>query len=347
MKTNTSGTTDSSLSAISSTTKRWSGSVIFWVKLSIILLVLGWIAFRLVESWKEISQYHWNLQYGWIILSGIFYLTAFLPAATLWYLSLHWMGQKPTYFSAIKAFYASQLGKYIPGKAMVVLIRVGMLAEENIRASIAAVAAFYETLTMMATGAFLSALVIVIYFREHWIYSLMAFGAMLLVGLPVLPPIFIRIIHFLRIGKNDPTLDEHLRQITWRSIGVGFGLMTILWIMFGMGLWAAILGLGIVPGDLLEHIPRYVSVTALAIVLGFAVPLSPGGIGVREVILSLLLVPYFATILAMPENNTIQVGVENLALIVSIEQRMISIVAELAIVALFFTTSFLRKITQH
>lgn len=317
--------------------------LIFWGKLLVIVLVLGWIGFRLHQSWNEISKYNWELHIPWLILASLIYLIAFFPAALFWYLSLNWMGQKPGFFQAIYAFYASQLGKYLPGKAMVVIIRSVMVGGEKVRTSIAAVCVFYETLTMMATGAFLSSLVVMIWFREHWFYSLLALGAMIMSGLPLIPPIFIHILHFLRIGKKDPQLAESLHSITWRSLLVGFGLMSLLWILFGISLWAAIQGLGIVPGEFLINLPRYISVTALAIVLGFAVPISPGGLGIREAVLSLLLIPYFELILQLPDNAAVHLRAENLALIVSLEQRILSIVAELILVFLFFVISILQK----
>lgn len=320
--------------------------IVFLCKLIIVLLILGWIGFRLGEAWTEISKYNWKLHYGWIFCSSVLYLAAYFPASVLWFLSLRWMGQDPGFFQAIQAFYASQLGKYFPGKAMVVVIRSGMVAGEKVRMSVAAVCVFYETLTMMATGAFLSALVICIYFREHWFYSLLALGTMLAAGLPLLPPVFIRVVHILGIGKKDPALGQCLKKITWRSVLVGFSLMTLLWLLFGIGLWAAIQGIGITPGSFLQNMPRYVSVTALAIVLGFAVPIAPGGIGIREAVLSILLIPYFETILAMPENGSVHVQAENLALIVSLEQRIISILAELTLVALFFLIPALFKLKK-
>ena len=70
--------------------------------------------------------------------------------------------------------------------------------------------------------------------------------------------------------------------------------------------------------------------TAMAMVLGFAVPISPGGLGVREAILAALMVPYFSAILLYPENARIALDAPTLALVVSIAQRVVSILAELA-----------------
>ena len=54
--------------------------------------------------------------------------------------------------------------------------RSGLLG--RVRASLAAAGVFYETLTMMAVGAFISALLVLVRYGEHWKYSLLALGVM-------------------------------------------------------------------------------------------------------------------------------------------------------------------------
>ena len=107
--------------------------------------------------------------------------------------------------------------------------------------------------------------------------------------------------------------------------------MTLLWIGFGLFVWATVRGLGVETGPLAEHAVRFVAAAAMATVLGFAVPISPGGLGVREAILAALMVPYFSAILLYPENARITLDAAALSLVVSIAQRVVSIVAELAI----------------
>ena len=58
---------------------------------------------------------------------------------------------------ALRAYLVSHLGKYVPGKAMVVVMRAGMVVPFGARASTAAIATFYETLVMMAAGGLVAA----------------------------------------------------------------------------------------------------------------------------------------------------------------------------------------------
>ncbi|MGI5831680.1 MAG: lysylphosphatidylglycerol synthase transmembrane domain-containing protein [Thermoguttaceae bacterium] len=313
------------------------------VKWTLTLLVFFFIGRELVKSSDEFRHYEWNLHYGRLVAAGLLYLAAFFPASYFWHHVLRSFGQSPTFFRSMKSFYLSQLGKYVPGKAMVVVIRSAMVSGRNVRTSVAATGVFYETLTMMAVGAFLSALIVLLRYGEHWHFSLMALAVMSASGIPLVPPVFRRVLHLLRIGKNDPDVRAKLDHLTWKLLPIGGVLMTFLWVGFGLFLWATIRGLGIETGPLADHIVLFIAVTAMAMVLGFAVPISPGGLGVREAILATLLVPYFEQILSFPENSLIHLDAKTLALVVSLAQRVVSIFAELAAAGVFLSVSFFEK----
>ena len=59
----------------------------------------------------------------------------------------------------MRAYLIGHLGKYVPGKAMVVVLRVGLVVPYGARAATAAFATLYETLVMMASGGLIAAVV--------------------------------------------------------------------------------------------------------------------------------------------------------------------------------------------
>ena len=300
------------------------------LKWTLALLVFFFIGRELARSSAEFRQYEWNLQYGWLAAAGALYLAGFFFAACFWHCVLLSFGQKPSFFQSVRSYYLSQLGKYVPGKAMVVVIRSALVRGPRVKASLAAACVFYETLTMMAVGAFISALLVLVKYGEHWKLSLLALGVMAASGIPLLPPVFRRVLRLFRIGKDDPAVREKLDRLSWKLFPAGLALMTLLWTGFGLFVWATVRGLGIETGPLAEHAVRFIAATAMAMVLGVAVPVSPGGLGVREALLAALMVPYFSAILLYPENARITLDAAALALVVSIAQRVVSILAELA-----------------
>jgi len=52
--------------------------------------------------------------------------------------------------------------KYVPGKALVVILRAGLIRSRRVNAVVAAISVFYETLTMMAVGSFLAGAILVL-----------------------------------------------------------------------------------------------------------------------------------------------------------------------------------------
>ncbi len=59
-------------------------------------------------------------------------------------------------YAGSRAYVISHLGKYVPGKALVVVMRVGLSAPAGARPATAAFATFYETIVMMAVGGFVA-----------------------------------------------------------------------------------------------------------------------------------------------------------------------------------------------
>ena len=82
------------------------------------------------------------------------YLVGLLPEGLFWQRALRAMGQEAPLGRTLRAYYIGHLGKYVPGKAMVVVLRTGLICGPGVDAGIAAASVFLETLTMMAVGAF-------------------------------------------------------------------------------------------------------------------------------------------------------------------------------------------------
>lgn len=312
-----------------------------FLKVLILIFIFVWLFKLLLNGWADLIEYNQHIRYDWIFLSGLFYLVAFLPSVIFWFMSLRWLGQRPSLWNSFKAFYFSQLGKYIPGKAFVVLIRTEMISSPYVRANIAAASVFYETLMMMGSGAFIAACIVFGYFRQHWFFSCMALGVAIISLIPLTPPCFKRLLKILHIGKGDEQVQNSLQQLRYCYLFKGFGLMIFLWVCFGLSLWATIKGLGITSPPLISVLPRYISVVALAMTLGFAIPISPGGLGIREGVISSLLIPYFTTVLNDPINAECSITAESLAAIVAIIQRMTSIISEVSIVIIMEIASLI------
>ena len=200
----------------------------------------------------------------------------------------------------MRAYYAGHLGKYVPGKAMVVVIRTALLHRVHVDSAIAAVSVFAETLTMMTVGALVAALIIIWWFNTHTGLLILAIALMLVSGIPTWPPVFRYLVRRLRVTVLQPKVEAALRGFTWRVMFLGWGANILGWSVMGLSLWAVLRSLPMeAPLDpWYELWPRLTASVSLAVVAGF-LSLLPGGLGVRELVLDELMAGRFGPVIAL------------------------------------------------
>ncbi len=230
----------------------------------------------------------------WLVLAGAFYLAGLLPCWLFWQRTLHAMGQRPRWIESLRAYYIGSLGKYVPGKALVVVLRTGLVRSERCDTTVAAVSVFVETLTMMAVGAFVAAAVLgSMYAHQVWLLGL-AIGLMLCAGVPTAPPIFRRLVRMVGVKKVNPHIDAALAGLDFRLMLYGWLTIGLGWLLLGLSLWATLQAIPTTTTApvVFSDLPLVTACVALALVAGF-LSLLPGGIGIREfVVMTLLAAPF-------------------------------------------------------
>jgi hypothetical protein len=281
-----------------STYRKW---LLRALELLIVLVVVWALRQTLLGAWSQLGEHEWRIRPGWVLASGVLYLLGLLLAAIYWRRVLLAMGQDARLGESLRAYFVSHLGKYVPGKAMVVIIRTAMIRSRRVDAAIAAASVFFETLTMMAVGAFLAAAVLAVGFRGEAPKFWGAVGLLLVAGLPTLPPIFQRLARLAGVGRSDPGVSLDLESLRFGTLLVGWLLMSLAWALLGLSYWATLEAMAIPGLDPIGELPRYTACVSLAMVAGFVLLVSPGGIGVREAALVALMMPYLRTLTPHPE----------------------------------------------
>ena len=105
----------------------------------------------------QLSQHEWHVRPAWLVVAGALYAVGLVPMAWFWYRALASLGQPAPWSATLRAYFLGHLGKYVPGKAMAVILRVAAVRRWVPSMRIAIVSTMLETLTMMAVGAFLAA----------------------------------------------------------------------------------------------------------------------------------------------------------------------------------------------
>ncbi len=277
----------------------------YWVKVAIrlivLILVVGGIWHTVHGAREEFAAQGFsprNLNYGWLAVAGLFYLLGSLPACCFWRSTMVAMGQRPSWLPTVRAYYIGHLGKYVPGKALVVVLRTGLIKGDRVDATVAATAVFIETLTMMAVGAVVAATILAIGFRNEWLQAVLALGLAAAAGIPTFPPIFRRLVFFLQVRRAKADIEVALDGLNLRLMFIGWSTMTVGWLFIGLSLWATLKATPAAVAQLSDpwhDIPLITACAGLAMVAGF-LSLIPAGIGPREWVIMTLLVPAYGPV---------------------------------------------------
>jgi len=312
--------------------KKWLAAAL---KLLIVVLIVWFVRRTLISGLSELDKRPLPFQPLWLAAAGGLYLLGLLPAGLYWRRVLRVLGQEASLCETLRAYYIGHLGKYVPGKAMVVVLRTGLIRSHRVETGVAAVSVFFETLTMMSVGAFIAAAILAGWFRQQaspllfWV----ALGLMVAAGLPTLPPVFKRLVQLAGIGKSNPATAEKLQKLGYGTLLAGWVAMSIGWVVLALSFWAVLRAMGVADVNPLVELPRYTAGVSLAMVAGF-LSLVPGGAVVREVVLMELMVPYFSA--ALPEASDEKAAAAALASAVVL--RIVWLVSELAISGILYVS---------
>ena len=221
--------------------------------------------------------------------------------AWFWHRTLASLGQPVPWLAALRAYYLGHLGKYVPGKALAVILRVAAVQKWVPSIRIAIVSGLLETLTMMAAGAFLAAALSLVVLKLEPQVAVLAAAMALAAGLPTLPPIARRLARIgiarwkqqdeLHLPPSIPAdVGASLHGINVRLLASGWLAAGVCWLLLGLSLWATLRGIGVDKFDPLGDLPRLVAAVAFAVVAGF-LSMLPGGLVVRDALLMQLLAP--------------------------------------------------------
>ena len=246
---------------------------------------------RYVEkTWRDVHKQGGSVHVdpAWLVVAGVLYLAGLTACGAFFSRILRDSPSPVPTFAAVRAYLISHLGKYVPGKAMVVVMRVGLVVPAGARAATAALATFYETLAMMGAGALVAALGFLLGPRPvPWVPVLLAAGLASALLAAVNPAVFPRAaglvtLPFPGVGAGA------MPRLSYRLLGEGVVLSGLGWVLLGLSQVAVVRALSTagVPAGLW---PLVIASVALATVAGFVVAVLPGGLGVREYVLMVTL----------------------------------------------------------
>jgi uncharacterized membrane protein YbhN (UPF0104 family) len=258
---------------------------------------------RLLEASEQIghsAKSFWHANSWGLVSAGVLYALGMLPASLFWRQCLAALDQPTHGLSILWAYFYGNLGKYFPGKAMVIVLRLSALDRLGIKKTATSITIFMETLTMMSVGGAMAAICLIL-LNLDWRLTLLAVALLLLTFAPTFPPLLRYLLPKLQRGVDAQLLDSWAGRINARLFARGWCLLSLTWLAFGLSLLFVLRSLPI--ADFTNASPTSTILSCfgacgLAVVLGF-VSLIPGGAGVREAVLSVVLTPVVGPVAAL------------------------------------------------
>jgi uncharacterized membrane protein YbhN (UPF0104 family) len=294
------------------------------LKLAVVALVCFAVQGTVRDALAKLREHPWQMDVGSLVAAGVLYVVAWVPMGWFWGRVLAALGQPMTWPDTLHAYFLGHLGKYVPGKALVLVIRIGLIKPRVISIRLGVASILLETLTLMSVGAVLAAAFSPFVLKQDSRLAIAAVITALIVGLPTIPPITRRLVRRLTVRKiasestdessaGDQAVIEH--QITTRLLAKGWLASVACWVVLGWSMWATLRAIGVTSIHPIADLPLLVAVVALSIVAGF-VSMLPGGMVVRDALLFELL----STVCGEAD-----------ALVGAVLWRLVSLLAELAI----------------
>lgn len=245
----------------------------------LVALLIFYVFYSILKNIHILKSYHWQVNF-FLLVSGIFILLISNSVATLvWKGIVQSLGRNLTYSESFYVWILSRLGRYIPGKVWMIAGRVALTQKVDKKVILLSVG--IEILLDILAAITLAILTFpVLRIRDGIITPPPWTVPILLITIFVfLNPKSVRWF-ITKYTSLEPS------EVAFNIIQLGkFYLVLLgLWVLRMGGHWFVIKGFGISLGYL-----KLVGAFSLSWIIGLFSPFAPGGLGVREGLITFLL----------------------------------------------------------
>ena len=272
----------------SRTSTRW---LIRILKLAIVLGILYGLRGTLTRAYADLQKHNWSISWPWLVGADLYFIAGFMPCGFYWWLVLRKLGQPVSLWVAMRAYIVGHVGKYAPGKGMVILIRTALLSGHYDDIPAAVVAVFFETLTLAGAACIIATISLPVAFGITGLPVWGAAGLSLAFAASTTPALVAFFLHRVPVAAVRSTardLAARLRKIPVRTLLAGWALCAMTWCALGLSLWCVVRGLTSAQECPISEFPFYFGAISIAFLAGF-LSFLPGGAVAREAVLIELL----------------------------------------------------------
>lgn len=253
--------------------------IIKWCWIIIVVVAAGWYFYH---RYQEISTYLGTLSMARLALSFLVLFMGKFLIAEVTRLSLEKVGVAVGFFEALTITFVTQLGKYLPGGIWHFAGKFGIYRIKGITTKDSTRALVLENLWLFSSSGLVGIFLLLIsspdaactlsgILCDQNIITLAAAALPLiwLVGLVVFEWVF--------LGRKKIKIGQVIRMVI---------LLVTIWLAFGISYWLVFPPKG-------GYLPQITGAFSLSWLAGYAAIFAPGGIGVRELVLTVILSAFF------------------------------------------------------
>ena len=260
-----------------------------WAAVALIFFFLGK---KVVADWQAVQQFEWKINYFWLVFSLFILLGNFVYLSWVWSEILKIFGKNLKLRKAFKISYLSNLARYLPGRIWQYVSLVAMCEKEGIPKSTSTTSFVLSQLVnipaalllILATGV-LPALT-----RQVWIKGTiwllggaLTVGALVVMAQPRLTEKLLRAV-LRKVQKTEPVVALKKTSLVGIFASYAFG-----WFLHGTAFFFFVVAVASRAENFFPIVGAYVA----AYLIGYLSFFTPGGLGVREAVLALILSLYF------------------------------------------------------
>jgi len=272
---------------------RGKGTIKRFIQLLIIGIIFFFLIRNLFNNWQQICHYQWKANYPLLFFSTGIVILNFSFLIKIWLKLLDVLGFNLKYGKGFKIWFISNFGRYIPGKVWQLLGMVYLCEREGIPKTVTTTSAVLAQIFSLVSGLIISLLLLGVDFLDKFgganilFFFILLSLFLFLIIISLYPRLLGKGINFLLRKIKKPELKIQLSTWTSFKFLVGYA---ITWLIYGFGFFFFIHSFTNVS---FHQYPLMTGIFAIAYILGFLSFFAPGGLGVREGILTYLLGLYF------------------------------------------------------
>ena len=263
-----------------------------FIKYGFVIVAIAFMAYYLGKNWSALKNYEWHFNIASLLISMFLLWLGIAISIVLFTLIFRWLLKVDIKFCQVfKMYNITNIGRYIPGKFWSVMgvfyftNKMGISKKQTMMAIIINEISSKGSALLIGLGYF--------FFSSHYSKFMLPMAGLLALALIVLHP---RILGWL-VNLILKILRKELITIDigyFKIISV-FILYASVWLFCGLGFFFMVSSFTNIQ---VNNLYKFITIFPFSIVVGYIALFSPGGIGIREGIITAMLAEFISADIA-------------------------------------------------